>query len=202
MSARDARMPAGWGRIRVLRPSTKFVRLSDLRKWRGSEQVAAVCYRLRNRAIEFLLVRTRRGRWTFPKGGMMAGLTPAQAAALEAFEEAGVHGRMEEEAFARYIRTKRAGRRSRGVDVAVSAHLCEVVRRERPQETGREPSWFSIEKTKRRLREDRSPEHSAELLQVVDRAVLRIQRHQQPTRALAASRNLLLIDTKKIRLLK
>lgn len=195
-------MPAGLGRVRVLRPSTKFVRLSDLRRWRGSEQVAAVCYRLRNRAIEFLLVRTRRGRWTFPKGGMMAGLTPAQAAALEAFEEAGVHGRMEEDAFARYIRTKRAGRRSRGVDVAVSAHLCEVVRRERPQETGREPSWFSIEKAKRRLREDRSPEHSAELLQVVDRAVLRIQRHQQPTRTLAASRNMLFIDMKKIRLLK
>lgn len=202
MSARDARMPAGMGRIRVLRPSTKFVRLSDLRKWRGSEQVAAVCYRLRNSGIEFLLVRTRRGRWTFPKGGMMAGLTPAQAAALEAFEEAGVHGRMEEEAFARYIRTKRTGRRSRAVDVAVSAHLCEVLRRERPQESGREPSWFSIEKTKRRLRQDRSPEHSAELLQVVDRAVLRIQRHQPPTPALAASRNLLFIDTKKIRLLK
>lgn len=202
MSARDARMPAGMGRIRVLRPSTKFVRLSDLRKWRGSEQVAAVCYRLRNSGIEFLLVRTRRGRWTFPKGGMMAGLTPAQAAALEAFEEAGVHGRMEEEAFARYIRAKRTGRRSRAVDVAVSAHLCEVLRRERPQESGREPSWFSIEKTKRRLRQDRSPEHSAELLQVVDRAVLRIQRHQPPTPALAASRNLLFIDTKKIRLLK
>jgi len=202
MSARDARMPAGMARIRVLRPSTKFVRLSDLRQWRGSEQVAAVCYRLRNSGIEFLLVRTRRGRWTFPKGGMMAGLTPAQAAALEAFEEAGVHGRMEEEAFARYIRTKRAGRRSRAVDVAVSAHLCEVLRRERPQESGREPSWFSIEKTKRRLRQDRSPEHSAELLQVVDRAVLRIQRHQPPTPALAASRNVLFIDMKKIRLLK
>jgi 8-oxo-dGTP pyrophosphatase MutT (NUDIX family) len=202
MSARDARMPAGLGRIRIIRPSTKFVRLSDLRKWRGSEQVAAVCYRLRNRAIEFLLVRTRRGLWTFPKGGMMAGLTPAQAAALEAFEEAGVHGRMEEEAFARYIRTKRAGRRDRGVDVAVSAHLCEVLRRERPQEAGRNPSWFSIEKTKRRLREDRSSDHSSELLLVVDRAVQRIQRSHQPTRALEGPRKVLFIDMKKIRLLK
>jgi 8-oxo-dGTP pyrophosphatase MutT (NUDIX family) len=191
------------GKLRVIRPSTRFVRLADLRRWRGSEQVAAVCYRVRNGKIEFLLVRTRQGRWTFPKGSVMAGLTPAQAAALEAFEEAGVHGRMEEDAFARYIRTKRAGGRDRhGTDVAVSAHLCEVLRRERPQEAGREPSWFSIEKAKRRLQADRSAEHTEELLRVLDRAVLRVQKLRQATRALPEPRKVLFIDMKKTRLLK
>ena len=59
--------------------------------------MAAVCYRVRGAGIEFLLIRTRRsGRWTFPKGSAEPGLTHAQAAALEAFEEAGVHGRIEE----------------------------------------------------------------------------------------------------------
>ena len=51
-------------------------------------------------------MRTRGGRWTFPKGRVESGLTHAQAAALEAFEEAGVHGRIEEAAFARYVRVK------------------------------------------------------------------------------------------------
>src|SRR5882672_1187772 len=83
-----------------------YVRLEHLRSMRGSEQVAAICYRIGKRGIEFLLVRTRGGRWTFPKGSVESGLTHAQAAALEAFEEAGVHGRIEEAAFARYVRVK------------------------------------------------------------------------------------------------
>jgi 8-oxo-dGTP pyrophosphatase MutT (NUDIX family) len=199
MSARDARMPFGVRRIQVIQPSSQFVRLSDLRRRRGSEQVAAVCYRVRNGVIEFLLVRTRSGRWTYPKGSVMAGLTPAQAAALEAYEEAGVHGRMEEEAFARYLRTKRAGRRDRlEIDVAVSAHLCEVLRLEPPRESNRTPKWFSIDKTRQRLREERSLEHAEELVRVMDRAVMRIQRLHQPARAVDG-RKVLFIDMKKLK---
>src|SRR5271168_1348599 len=91
----------------VSQHTAKFVRLSQLRRLRGDQQVAAVCYRVRGTAIEFLLVQTRgSGRWTFPKGSAEPGLTHAQAAALEAFEEAGVHGRMEETSFASYVRRK------------------------------------------------------------------------------------------------
>jgi 8-oxo-dGTP pyrophosphatase MutT (NUDIX family) len=133
--------------------------------------VAAVCYQIRAGVIEFLLVRTRSGRWTFPKGGAEPGLTHAQSAALEAFEEAGVHGRIEELSFARY----RAGKTD-GQDRFVHAHLCEVLRLGRPQEANRHPTWFAPDKASRRLRQDRSPEKAAELTRVVDRAVLRIQR--------------------------
>jgi len=158
-------------------PSAKFLRLAQLRKLRRCEQVAAVCFRVRSTGIEFLLVRTRKERWIFPKGRAEPGLTHAQAAALEAFEEAGVHGRMEEVSFTRYIQRKRANmRRSAATELSVSAHLCEVLRLGPPQEFNREPTWFSAEKAKRRLREDRAPEHGAELARVVDRAVNRIQR--------------------------
>src|SRR5262249_20579207 len=112
------------------RASAKFFRVSQLRKLRACEQVAAVCYRVRNNGIEFLLVQTRGGRWTFPKGSAEPGLTHAQAAALEAFEEAGVHGRMEEAWFARYIRGKSAS-------IGVIAHLCEVLRLGPAQESRR-----------------------------------------------------------------
>ncbi|MGA9039045.1 MAG: NUDIX domain-containing protein [Terriglobales bacterium] len=168
-----------WSPVRLTQSAAKFFRLSQLRRMRGSEQVAAVCFRIRSNEIEFLLVQTRGGRWTFPKGSAEPGLTHAQAAALEAFEEAGVHGRMEEVSFARYIRYKRGARsaeRSAEKELAVNAHLCEVLRLGAPQESGRNPSWFSVAKTKRRLREARTPEYAAELARVVDTAVTRIQR--------------------------
>ena len=157
------------------RPSGKFVRLAHLRRLRGCHQVAAVCYRARSAGIEFLLVQTRgSGRWTFPKGGAEPGLTHAQAAALEAFEEAGVHGRMEEACFASYVR--RSGRGTAGKEQVVSAHLCEVTRLETPPEADRNPTWFSAEKAKLCLREDRGPDQARELARVVDRAVARVRR--------------------------
>jgi 8-oxo-dGTP pyrophosphatase MutT (NUDIX family) len=171
------------------RPSVKFFRLSQLRRLRGCEQVAAVCYRVGSSGIEFLLVRTGSGHWTFPKGSAEPGLTHAQAAALEAFEEAGVHGRMEEASFTRYIRRKggktgnsaRSGERSAIKEIAIQAHLCEVSRLDPPQERNRNPTWFSADKAKRRLAEDRTPYYSAELARVVDRAVTRIRRLRRET---------------------
>jgi ADP-ribose pyrophosphatase YjhB (NUDIX family) len=134
--------------------------------------VAAICYRVRQSAIEFLLVRTRGGRWTFPKGGVEPGLTHAQAAALEAFEEAGVHGRIEEAPFARYVRGKRPSESKH----AVYAYLCEVLRLVPPQESNRDRTWFSHEKAKRNLCKGRTQWDGDEMARVVDRAVTRIQR--------------------------
>src|SRR5882724_266809 len=118
--------------------TTKSPPLARLGK-RGSGQVAAVCYQIRGNSIEFLLVRTRRGRWTFPKGGIEPHLTRAQAASIEAFEEAGAHGRIEQVSFARYSRGKRDNMRE---PVVVHAYLCEVLRLDAPQEPGRSRTWF------------------------------------------------------------
>lgn len=160
-----------------------FLRLSHLRTLRKCEKVAAVCFRVKAGIIEFLLVQTRGGRWTFPKGNAEPGLTTAQAAALEAFEEAGVHGRMEESSFATYIRPRRGvGSKSAGVELTVTAHLCEVIWLDSPQESGRNPTWFSVERAKRRLREDRSESYGLELARVVDGAATRIkQLRSHPT---------------------
>ncbi len=168
--------------------SLKFLRPSRFPKELSKErqQVAAVCYRVGKRGIEFLLVQTRGGRWIFPKGGVECGLTHAQSAALEAIEEAGVHGRMEEIPFARYSRSKRdVGRSAEPAsepNLAVAAHLCEVTRLEPPQEADRNPTWFSAEKAKQRLRKDRAPELGDELAGIIDRALSRIQRLQASVR--------------------
>jgi 8-oxo-dGTP pyrophosphatase MutT (NUDIX family) len=158
-------------------PSSKALQPSRLPQ--GRQQVAAVCYRIGKRGIEFLLVQTRSGRWIFPKGGVEPGLTPAQSAALEALEEAGVHGRMEALPFARYFRRKpeaASDARCAQPELAVAAHLCEVSRLEPPQESNRNPAWFSAERAKQRLMKDRAPEFGGELARVVDRALSRIQR--------------------------
>jgi 8-oxo-dGTP pyrophosphatase MutT (NUDIX family) len=183
VDGRESRFAGDWSRSRTCQPPAKFFRLSQLRRLRGCEQVAAVCYRLRRGEIEFLLVRTNSGHWTFPKGSAEPGLTHAQAAALEAFEEAGVHGRIEEASFTRYIRRKRTGNsaaKSAKKKIAIQAHLCEVMRLEAPQEPNRDPTWFSAEKAKQRLSEDRTPDYAAELTRVVHRAVTRIQGLRSP----------------------
>src|SRR5277367_6081586 len=84
--------------------------------------VAAVCYRLKGEEPEFLLVRTRSGRWTFPKGGVDGDATTAAAAAREAYEEAGVTGEIEAQPFHWYFHSKRNRFRSRRSVVSVHAH--------------------------------------------------------------------------------
>lgn len=59
-------------------------------------QYGALPYRFTpDAALEFLLVTTRRSRrWIIPKGWPIKGLKPAESAAREAFEEAGVIGKV------------------------------------------------------------------------------------------------------------
>jgi 8-oxo-dGTP pyrophosphatase MutT (NUDIX family) len=56
-------------------------------------QAGAIAYRIHDGRVEVLLMTSRdTGRWIIPKGNIAAGTTPAQAAAREAYEEAGVKG--------------------------------------------------------------------------------------------------------------
>jgi 8-oxo-dGTP pyrophosphatase MutT (NUDIX family) len=175
MCARTLDLNGSRASSRQLPAKTRIARQSK----KPRQQVAAVCYRIRNSGIEFLLVRTRKGRWTFPKGGLEPGLTRAQTAALEAFEEAGVHGRVEEDSFAEYTLDKRdLQTNSRRAKTRIQAHLCEVFQLGRPQESNRNPTWYSPSKAKRRLQEERRAEIGIELASVIDRAVIRIERLQ------------------------
>ncbi len=65
-----------------------------VRPGRGRLQVGALPYRRRpDGSFEVLLVTTRgTGRWMVPKGWPMTGKSHSEAAAQEAYEEAGVRG--------------------------------------------------------------------------------------------------------------
>jgi 8-oxo-dGTP pyrophosphatase MutT (NUDIX family) len=59
-------------------------------------QYAALCWRHAGRRLEILLLTSRETRrWVIPKGWPMRGKSPQDAAATEAFEEAGVSGEIE-----------------------------------------------------------------------------------------------------------
>lgn len=76
---------------------------------RWLEQYAAICYRQdAEQGYQTLLITSRgTGRWVIPKGGPLKGKTPRQVAAQEAFEEAGVKGKISKNAIGRYSYLKR-----------------------------------------------------------------------------------------------
>lgn len=74
-------------------------------------QYAALPFRQdRQGNVEFLLITSRgSGQWIVPKGKPVPDLTPAETAALEAFEEAGIRGDVAAEAIGRFAYIKDQG---------------------------------------------------------------------------------------------
>lgn len=138
-------------------------------------QVAAVCYRVRGSSLEFLLVNTSAGKWTFPKGRIDPGLSGSQSAAREAREEAGAEGRIEEHHFASYVDTKRAlAHENRSCEILVAAYLLEVRSLVAPEESDRNPTWFTAPEAQQRLAEQRVPKYASQLARIVDSAAERV----------------------------
>ena len=77
---------------------------------RTYEQSAVVPYRFKDGKIQILLISSRkRSRWVVPKGLIERRMTPAQSAAKEAFEEAGIRGKVSESLIGSYTYKKWGG---------------------------------------------------------------------------------------------
>ena len=110
-------------------------------------QTGALPYRLTGDAPEVLLVTSRsRRRWILPKGNPMSGKSLAEAAAEEAYEEAGVRGAIGHED----IGTYRHGVRSKK-EVRVFPLRVEEVLEEYPEAHQRQRQWFSFEEARARV---------------------------------------------------
>src|SRR5215468_10956765 len=146
-------------------------------------QVAAVCYRRRGAAVEFLLVNTNGGnKWTFPKGCIDLRLSHSQAAAREALEEAGAIGTIEPRHFHLYLHSKGVFWQPSGVqEFVVKAFLMKVTRLRQPGEAMRNPTWFSAEDARKMLAKGREVKYAAELQTVVDRALEHLQQPVRPS---------------------
>ncbi len=144
-------------------------------------QVAAVCYRRRGNEVEFLLVNTNGGnKWTFPKGSPDSRFSHSQSAEREAAEEAGAIGTIEPRHFHLYIHSKGVFWQPGGVqEYVVKAFLMQVHQQRQPDEAQRRPTWFSAEQARQRLAKGREVKYAHELEAVIDRALERIQFHDE-----------------------
>ena len=103
--------------------------------------------RARGGTIEVLLVTSRRrGCWIVPKGWLVTGCTPAQSAAREAFEEAGVVGIMGSEPIGtyRHVRSDPDGS-DKVKNVSIYALRVVGTLHNWPEQGRRRRDWFRID---------------------------------------------------------
>jgi ADP-ribose pyrophosphatase YjhB (NUDIX family) len=145
-------------------------------------RAAAVCYRPTPQGVEFLLVRTKgRVAWTFPKGHLQAGETPARAARREAREEAAAFGKIEARPFTRY---RHRAWRPTGlpIEVCVESYLMEVESEGPRGSAERWTAWFPADDAAARLAENQEPAYAREHRRVIREAVARLRRRPGPDR--------------------
>lgn len=118
-------------------------------------QVAAICYRKIKSGREILLITSRdTGRWIIPKGWPIDGLTPREAAGQEAWEEAGVKGKLRKDCLGVYKYRKRLETGSNlPVTVAVFAIEVKKLSDKFPERGQRRRKWFSPKKAASRVQE-------------------------------------------------
>jgi 8-oxo-dGTP pyrophosphatase MutT (NUDIX family) len=145
----------------------------DQKESRPLEQVAAICYRSVNNSTEYLLVRARSGRWTFPKGAVESDEERWSAAEREAFEEAGVTGVISHESMTTYLHAKKAWE-DKGRETMVHAFLLKVKKTQIPEEQYRNPTWFSFSAAEDALVEGRPSKYAEELQRVLREANSRL----------------------------
>lgn len=118
-------------------------------------QFAALCWREHKRRVEILLITSRgTGRWVPPKGWPMNGLTPAEAAAQEAWEEAGVTGITSNRAAGVYSYIKPLDETNMPCLAMVFPLKVTTIHPDWPEKTQRKRRWFSVKKAASKVGED------------------------------------------------
>ncbi|NOX39674.1 MAG: NUDIX hydrolase [Alphaproteobacteria bacterium] len=126
------------------------------RKTGKSTQYAALCFRMhKRRGLEILLVTSRgTGRWIPPKGWPIKGKSPGLSAAVEAFEEAGVRGRVQKTALGRYRYHQSGDQETKPASEAYIFPLEVRLHAGKFKEKGqRKIKWFSPKKAAKLVRE-------------------------------------------------
>ena len=116
------------------------------RKERSGRQCAALPLAVRDGETMVMLVTSRdTRRWVLPKGWAEPELASHEAAAKEAFEEAGLVGEVEPEPVGRYSYEKRLrGGRSVPCEVRVFPLWVERQLEDWPERGQREARWFTL----------------------------------------------------------
>lgn len=118
-------------------------------------QYGALCWRMHRGRVEVLLITSRdTGRWVIPKGWPIDGKNPAQSAAQEAWEEAGVRGASQDQALGLYAYDKtRKTKEALPCVVAVYPLRVEALAAQFPERSERRRRWFSADRAARLVAE-------------------------------------------------
>ncbi|MDP1026583.1 DUF47 family protein [Sphingomonas sp. KR1UV-12] len=109
-------------------------------------QIGALPYRIAAGGVAEVMLITSRdtGRWVVPKGNPMAGLAGHEAAALEAWEEAGLRGFACAAPLGDYAYTKRQRRGPVAARVALYPLAVTAQAADWPERRERDTRWFSL----------------------------------------------------------
>lgn len=138
-----------------IRTAQAPLQMGDATKSDVRSQFAALCYRVEDGAPEVLLITSRgTGRWILPRGWPMDGMTPAEAAAQEAWEEAGVRGKVRDLCIGIYAFNKELddGQRLPCI-VSVFPLKVKTLAKEFPEAKQRKRKWFSPAQAASRVNE-------------------------------------------------
>lgn len=118
-------------------------------------QCGAICYRVVRGKPEILLITSRgTGRWIVPKGWPIDGLGPAKSAAQEAWEEAGVVGKLKDSCIGIYGYMKIV---EDGKDLPCAVMLYPIrvksLQADFPEKDQRRRKWFTPKKAAARVDE-------------------------------------------------
>ncbi len=139
-------------------PGQSMKELDDTTQASGkaATQFAALCYKVTKKEGARILLITSRdtGRWVIPKGWPMKGKTDAEAAEIEAFEEAGAKGYLCPDCAGIFTYDKAMDDGSKQ-PVVVSVFPMEVDRlvSDFPEKGQRKRKWFSPKKAAARVDE-------------------------------------------------
>jgi 8-oxo-dGTP pyrophosphatase MutT (NUDIX family) len=119
------------------------------------QQVAALPYRAGATAPQVMLITSRdTGRWIIPKGWPTQRLSRRAVAAREAYEEAGLRGKVGKHPVGTYCYEKRLSA-GRSVSCHVTVFLLEVKRQldDWPEKQDRQRTWLTPEEAAARVEE-------------------------------------------------
>ena len=111
-----------------------------------SKQYAALPWRYSGGSREVLLISSRdTGRWVIPKGWPIKGLSPAETAAREAYEEAGLGGQISSKPIGEFEYAKRLNDGTT-LPCRVEVYALErmIQHRDWPEQGQRTCQWFSV----------------------------------------------------------
>ncbi|WP_420558517.1 NUDIX hydrolase [Roseovarius sp.] len=118
-------------------------------------QFGALCYRMKAGQPQVLMITSRRtGRWIIPKGWPIEGKTPGDSALREAWEEAGVRGKVAGPCLALFSYSKGVGTADK-LPCVVMVYPVKVnaLADDFPETGQRKRRWMSLKKAAKRVNE-------------------------------------------------